>query len=178
MASVAEIEPRLLLAISQSAGPVESDAFAESIAAEHLAVVGCMKSLLMAEMITSEVPLSTVCCAPEERRAACRGRSMPGPGRHHATSRASAQDVPHTRLVLTAEGREALDKGSPEARVLAAIPAAGTTKGELRVRLAAGAAPERGPRLPLHRGTVSAALRERVRGAVRRGSSAPWPTRA
>jgi len=88
MASVADIEPRLLLAISQSAGPVESDAFAESIGAEHLAVVGCMKSLLMAEMITSEVPLSTVCCAPEERRAACRGRSMPARG---ATTRPLAR---------------------------------------------------------------------------------------
>jgi hypothetical protein len=77
--------------------------------------------------------------------------------------RAGAQDVPHTRLVLTAEGREALDKGSPEARVLAAIPAAGTTKGELRVRLLAGRRRAR-PAPPCAPGSLPAALRERGAG--------------
>lgn len=70
MASVAEVEPRLLQAVSQSAGPVESDAFAKSIGAEHLAVVGCMKSLLMAEMITSEVPPPANLLAPVGQRGA------------------------------------------------------------------------------------------------------------
>ena len=45
------------------------------------------------------------------------------------------QEVSHLRLVLTAEGREYLDKGSPEAQVFAAIPPEGATKGELKARL-------------------------------------------
>ena len=44
------------------------------------------------------------------------------------------QEVSHSRLVLTAEGREYLDKGSPEAQVFAAIPPEGATKGELKAR--------------------------------------------
>ncbi|KAK9819263.1 hypothetical protein WJX81_008677 [Elliptochloris bilobata] len=49
----------------------------------------------------------------------------------------TAEEVPHSRLVLTAEGREYLDKGSPEAQVFAAIPAEGATKGELKRKLGA-----------------------------------------
>ena len=49
------------------------------------------------------------------------------------------QEVSHSRLVLTAEGHDYLDKGSPEAQVFAAIPPEGVTKGELKART-----PERG----------------------------------
>lgn len=75
MAESSDIETRLLHAISESSGAVESDALAQSLGVEHSAVVGCVKSLLTCDMITAEVQglarfTMLLCCTNAPRRVA------------------------------------------------------------------------------------------------------------
>lgn len=54
--------------------------------------------------------------------------------RHHSGMDSVLQDKSHSRYVLTADGQEAFESGSPEAQVYAAIPDQGISMADLQVR--------------------------------------------
>ena len=129
------IEKAVLQTLAQEAGGVpDTGAFAEQHGFDHAAVVGVMKSLLMAEMLAVQVRVwrvawsgrRGVAASPPAAAAAALNTPHSPPSTHtHTLHHHILQDIDHSRWALTDEARGYLDTGSPEAQVFAAVPADG-----------------------------------------------------
>jgi hypothetical protein len=122
------IEAALLQAVAGD-GIADTGAWAASLGADHQRVVGVMKSLEMAAMISVEVSgvcavlqlcSSGWCCVCVPAQQSMQWRLL----QQQKTARAplSPQDIDNSRAVLTKEAQGYLTTGSPEGQLFALVP--------------------------------------------------------
>ena len=126
--SAEEMEPRLLREVGEGSF-TDTAEFAASCGVDHQLVVGLMKSLWAAEMITFEVRgrLRGPCAAQQ--------RTPPLVLTLEAWGGRGAQEISHTRQKLTPDAAGYVASGATcEVQVLAAVPPEGITLTQLKVR--------------------------------------------
>jgi hypothetical protein len=106
----------------------DSAEFAKAHNVDHQAVVGLLKSLVMADMVVMEVRRGS--CSLLQ----CLLWANQCNNRYRTCRSASLQAIEHSRLTVTPAGQLYVGVAAPEVQVFNAVPAEGITLADLKVR--------------------------------------------